>query len=539
MPALVYSYSFMQSGSWSAFHPPQPELRQYFENCANEYGVEKQCQFNTTVREARFDEATGLWHVVAESNQPSNEKGETEKYHFVTKVLISAVGGLSVPNKCEIEGHETFEGDLFHSARWDHSVSLKNKDVVVVGNGCTASQFIPAIRGEVKSLTQFARSKHWLAPVPHNPLAAIPGWNWLVRHSSTVRSIQRVIVFMVIELSFNLCRMGRFGDLWRARWRRVCTAHVKNLAPKKYWDLLIPQGAEVTVASKRRIFDDNYLASLNAPNVELIGESLRKIGPDYVETKDGRKIHADVIILATGFATARAGAPMLTYGRKGEEQRDHWDKYGNGGPYNYRSSLLANFPNLGFLMGSNSATGHTSVIFTSETQITYLLEVFKPVLTADTPTWNAIHHVPASAPGTSEKSVTKQLTAHDRSPTAEVNQAAELNDLNWISKKMTQTVFIASGSWYKDKTSGRITAMHPTSQVAMRTRLTFPDWRELEYRNLPGAKPNQVVHTPPTAPIYKRVLGSLFGLGRVAKVLPSDPAIQYARPYTGPEALKE
>jgi cation diffusion facilitator CzcD-associated flavoprotein CzcO len=83
------------------------------------------------------------------------EELQTDKqFHYVCKVFVSAVGGLSVPKECDIPGHENFKGKMFHSARWDWSVDLKGKDVIVVGNGCSATQFVPEIAKEVKTLTQ-------------------------------------------------------------------------------------------------------------------------------------------------------------------------------------------------------------------------------------------------------------------------------------------------------------------------------------------------------------------------------------------------
>lgn len=75
----------------------------------------------------------------------SDERGGEDK-HWMCKVLVSAVGGLSQPNSCDIKGHETFEGPLFHSARWDHSVSTKDKNIVVVGEFCAATFSFSAFR---------------------------------------------------------------------------------------------------------------------------------------------------------------------------------------------------------------------------------------------------------------------------------------------------------------------------------------------------------------------------------------------------------
>lgn len=58
---------------------------------------------------------------------------DKSEYQRRVKVLISAVGSLSTPKKCEIPGADTFEGRLFHSARWDHSFDYTDKQVVVLG----------------------------------------------------------------------------------------------------------------------------------------------------------------------------------------------------------------------------------------------------------------------------------------------------------------------------------------------------------------------------------------------------------------------
>lgn len=362
IPAALYSYSFAQNPYWSKMHPGVGELKQYFQDVAERYHVSPRARLHTVVLESRFDDATGLWHFIAQDVHTGGDANPA-KYHYVSKIFVMAVGGLSEPNRIDIPGHEKFDGPIFHSQRWDHSVDLKNKDVVVVGNGCTAAQLIPIVRQQAKSLTQFARSKHWIAPVPQNPLEDyIPGWKWLIRHVPPVMWLNRALIFFVAEFTFNLVKLGKLGDLLRALWKRHCIKHVHRLAPKKYWDTLIPTDQEVVVGCKRRIFDNDYLASLNAPNIELIPENLRLIGKDYVQTKDGRQIHADVIIMCTGFSMLRAGFPMFIYGRNGEEMHEHWATYGRGANFAYRSSMQANFPNMGILMGANSATGHTSYV---------------------------------------------------------------------------------------------------------------------------------------------------------------------------------
>lgn len=100
------------------------------------------------------------------------DRGQKIKYNgpksvYVTeekiraKILISAVGGLVEPKIWpeNIPGQEKFEGEMFHSARWRYDIDLKDKDVVVVGTGCSAAQFVPRLTKEygAKSVTQLSK----------------------------------------------------------------------------------------------------------------------------------------------------------------------------------------------------------------------------------------------------------------------------------------------------------------------------------------------------------------------------------------------
>lgn len=67
--------------------------------------------------------------------------------------------------------------------------------------------------------------------------------------------------------------------------------------------MLLPTRGEVQVACKRRIFDAGYIPSLNRDNVELTTDQAAEITEGGVTLKSGRKIEADVIVLANGFKT--------------------------------------------------------------------------------------------------------------------------------------------------------------------------------------------------------------------------------------------
>lgn len=79
-------------------------------------------------------------------------------------VVVSAVGTLDRPSIPDIPGQDTFKGKQFHSARWDSSTNFSGKQVVVLGNGASATQFIPRLVKQVGpkgKVTQLVKSAHW------------------------------------------------------------------------------------------------------------------------------------------------------------------------------------------------------------------------------------------------------------------------------------------------------------------------------------------------------------------------------------------
>ena len=96
-----------------------------------------------------------------------------ESFVHETKVLVSAVGGYTNPKYPSLHGLDSFKGTVVHTAKWDQEYDLKDRNVVIIGNGCkfisghlashftdllgSASQVIPAIIDEVSSITQFIR----------------------------------------------------------------------------------------------------------------------------------------------------------------------------------------------------------------------------------------------------------------------------------------------------------------------------------------------------------------------------------------------
>lgn len=137
--------------------PPQYEMEEYLLRIVDEYNLKEKARFKTSVDLFDYNEKTGLWTL------SSHDLKTGQKIEHTCKLVVSCRGGLVLPRNLDTPGLDSFGGKYMHSAVWDHSVDFKGKDVVVVGNGCSAVQVVPALLNDpqynVGSLTQvFAQS---------------------------------------------------------------------------------------------------------------------------------------------------------------------------------------------------------------------------------------------------------------------------------------------------------------------------------------------------------------------------------------------
>lgn len=315
MPSHFYSYSFASNPDWSRKFALQPEIQAYFEGIAVKYGIPAHVHFGREVLSASWDASAGIWLVEMRDIKTS------KIYYRRSKILISAVGALSIPKKCDLPGAESYRGRMFHTARWDHSFDWKGKDVVVIGNGCSATQVVPSISGgpgAVNKVVQFSRQAHWLAERPN------PEYSWLfkftMKHFPLAMRLYRAKLYWEKERDFSGFDLITGADI-RKRWTADAADYIRRNSPAKYRDFLVPKSE---IGCKRRVNDTDYLLSLHRPNVELIyDDPAQEIVEEGVRTESGRLVAADAIVLAHGFETHEFLAPMKIQGEGGIDIYEH------------------------------------------------------------------------------------------------------------------------------------------------------------------------------------------------------------------------
>jgi cation diffusion facilitator CzcD-associated flavoprotein CzcO len=342
-----YCYSFESNPEWNCRFGRGDEIQRYFEGVARKYGVDRHIAFGADVSEARWDGA--CWQIRLGD-------GRTD----TADVLVSAVGGLHFPRLPDIPGLDTFAGPRFHTARWDHSVAIRNRRVGIIGTGSTAAQIVPAIVDKVSELHLFQRTAQWIFPIrdrkyserqkqrrrAHRWLAALDHRATLFAADVFSRGVRGN--HFVLGLIESACR--------------------QNLATVRDPELRRQLTPDYPVGCKRLVISEDFYPAIQRSNAHLVTEGIERIAPEGVVLRDGRRVDLDVLVLATGFYPYKTTVNAV--GTAGRSLNDVWAER----ILLHRTVGVPGFPNFFVVFGPYSPIGNMSIIENSEIQVGYIMQ---------------------------------------------------------------------------------------------------------------------------------------------------------------------
>ncbi|KAJ7612203.1 hypothetical protein FB45DRAFT_760076, partial [Roridomyces roridus] len=440
VPVHFYSLSTDLNPDWPSTHGSQKETHEYWRKLTAKYQLYPRITFNREVVSAEWNPKEEQYHIV------TKDVGSGETFTTTAKILISALGLLEMPRFPDIPGIASFKGEVFHSARWDTGVDLRGKRVAVIGNGASATQFVPIISEDASvQVTNFCRTPNWFLPPIRSDYSAI--WKWTFRHVPGVMRAYRLLMAFRSEVLY----MSVFANKAVRNWTTpLAKDYITETAPKEDLDRLIPT---YSLGCKRLIFDTGYLPALHRPNLNMNWDGIQSICEDGIIAKTGEKLEFDVIIFATGFTADTY--PLRVVGDSGKTVQQYYDT--QGGPKAYMGTTVPGFPNLFMLAGPNTTTGHTSVIWTEEIQINYILQFIKPILSG---------LVSSFAVTTSATDAYNTL----------------------IHERLARSVFVDCVSWYRTGGEGKVSSIFPGPMALYASWLRKPRWGDYIVESGAGGK---------------------------------------------------
>ncbi|MDG1908304.1 MAG: NAD(P)/FAD-dependent oxidoreductase [Pseudomonadales bacterium] len=343
------------------------EIMEYCQKVAEKFGFYDHCLFHTTVERTDWDAATGRWTV-------TTDRGDEMKARYV----ILANGILTTPKLARIKGMETFQGEAFHTSRWDYRVDLKGKRVGIIGTGATAVQTVPELSKIVNELFVFQRTPSSIdvrdqratTPEEIETWKHEPGWakarrarfakisagrtamkandDYLAGKVDSFKENKHHTKKLSIEEAVQKQLNSNFRIMEQIRNR--VDAMVEDPATAEALKPFYPYGC------KRPTFHDEYLTTFNKPHVTLVDTAPRGVSEinERGVVHDGKEYPLDVLIYATGFRWMATSTFNMIRGVNGRSLKDKWE---NDGTSTFLGLHSNGFPNLFIVSGPQGGGG--------------------------------------------------------------------------------------------------------------------------------------------------------------------------------------
>jgi len=439
VPSHLYSFSFAPNSEWPRTFSGQGHIRAYLEKVADVFGIRPHLRFGSEVKRMEWDAQRLRWDI------------ETASGRLSADFVVSATGPLSDPRLPDVPGLDTFPGEVFHSARWNHDYDLRGKRVAVIGTGASAIQIVPAIQPLVSELTLFQRTPAWVMPRVDRAITAAE------------RALHRKLPFTT---------KARRGLLWGIRELQVqaFTKHpdelgfVEQLAKRniarsiKDPVLRAKLTPDYRIGCKRILLSSAYYPALAQPNVDVVASGLAEIRGSTLVAADGSTAEADAIVFGTGFHVTDMPIADRVIGADGRTLAESWER---GGMEALRGASVAGFPNWMTVIGPNTGLGNSSMILMIESQLNYMADYLRQL------------------------DVLGGKSALDARPSAVHRWNRRVQD------RMERTVWNTGGcvSWYLDA-QGRNTTVWPGTTSEFRRATRRVDLAEYEVLRVPDSEKN-------------------------------------------------
>jgi cation diffusion facilitator CzcD-associated flavoprotein CzcO len=372
--AYVFSEELFEEWEWQEQFAAQPEIERYLNHVVDRFDLRRDIRCGAKVTSAVYDESSRNWTMAASD-------GTEVRAQF----LIAATGVLSMPYFPDVPGREDFRGEMHHTGLWPTTpVDFARKRVAVIGTGSSGVQLIPAIAGEVASLTVYQRTANWCTPLNNSPITH----DEQAQLRADFEAIRETLNTSPTGFLHNAHDRATFDDSKEERWaffekmwnspgfsklisnytdlvfNEAANAEWREFISEKIRDIVKdPDTAQKLIpkdhrfAEKRPPFVTGYYEAYNNPTVSLIDlkqTPIVRVKEGGIETTDGVR-EFDIIVWATGFDFGTGALRnMGIRGRHGRKLEDHWAD----GPCTFLGLQSAGFPNLFFPGGPHAAASN-------------------------------------------------------------------------------------------------------------------------------------------------------------------------------------
>jgi cation diffusion facilitator CzcD-associated flavoprotein CzcO len=383
----VESYTYLPLLEETGYMPTEKyasagEIFGYCQRLGEHFDLYPHALFQTEIDSAEWDDDKDRWQI-------TTSRGDRLSSRF----FVTAGGILHKAKLPGIPGIQDFNGHMFHTARWDYSITggsptepmdkLGDLRVGVIGTGATAVQLVPQLARAAKDVYVFQRTPSAVGVRNNGPTDEAwfqrlePGWQ-----EARLQNFTKAVTGQHPEP--NLVDDGWTEFMWHDTQQQAADeAEVRELEQLDLQTMAAlrarvdrevhdPETAEKLKPwygkhCKRLCFHDDYLAAFNEANVHLVDTDGR--GVDHVTQTgvvfDGVEYAVDLLIFASGFEVTTPLEQRLGFDPSGRDGMTLGERWADGA-HTLHGVLSAEFPNLLIIGTIQAGFGVNFVHFLSE-----------------------------------------------------------------------------------------------------------------------------------------------------------------------------
>ena len=306
-----------------------PSIIKYVKESAALYGIDKKILFKHKVSSANWSSQQQTWSLSVDND------GQNRIFRSHFMLLCTGYYDYDHVLPTLIPGIEDFKGQVVHPQFWPQDLDYANKEIVIIGSGATTVTLLPALAEKASRVTMLQRSPSYVLSQPRED-----GIEKLIRWicpQSLVHQAIRIKWLVVPYLFMAFCR-----------WLPALAIRMLHSVTSKQLPAEISADPHFKPSynpfQQRMCFcpDGDFYASLRSGKAMIVTGVIDKVSSDSIRLTDGKELHPDIIVTATGLKIQLAGGIALTIDDKPFKFTEK---------FLWKNVMLQDLPNAVFVIG--------------------------------------------------------------------------------------------------------------------------------------------------------------------------------------------
>ncbi|KAF9888596.1 hypothetical protein FE257_008528 [Aspergillus nanangensis] len=367
-PSASYQFPWRPNPDWTRYYSGAKEIWEYMKGIVMDEGLDRFIQLSTRVEKAVWNDERSEWIL-------SLRHDDGRVWDESCNVFLNGTGFLNAWKWPSIPGLHSFEGRLFHTARYEEGYDLTGKRVAVIGSGSSGVQTVATIYPQVSKLYTWVRSPTWITAGFAQKYAGEKGANFAYSEEDKAewrkdpekyRDYRRLIEGELNQRYKSVLRNSEESQ----QGNEFSYNEMKRKlgGDSRLVDKIIPK--DFNVGCRRPTPGNGYLEALVGEKTTVFTETVAKITPKGFVDQEGTEYECDVIICATGFDTSyRPQFPV--FGLNGVSLQERWSKV----PESYLGVAAPSMPNYFMFTGPFTPVAQGSILPIITKMSNYSLQV--------------------------------------------------------------------------------------------------------------------------------------------------------------------